>query len=68
MAKNPEEEANKLSDEAKKILHALLKIPDGVESQAINRAVDCIALSATLRTMALQRQALQQLQKDDAGG
>ena len=45
-------------DEAKKILHSLLKVPDGYENEAINRLVDCIVMSLILKTAAWQAQAM----------
>jgi len=58
--KNPQEEANKLRDEAKKILHSKFKIPDNCIDHGLERLVDCIIGAAILEIAALHQTASQQ--------
>lgn len=64
MNTNAEEEAEKLSDEAKNILHVLLKIPEGCQNESINRLVDCVVLASALQMAAWQHEAMQKYRVD----
>lgn len=52
------EVADQLKKEASDILHMFFKIPDGVESKAITRLVDCLVLAAMLEVADAQSEAL----------
>lgn len=59
------EEADKLRHEAKEALNALLKIPEGYSSGAVERFVDCVIGAAVLEIAAIQQDAAKHIPAGD---
>lgn len=64
---DPKVEADKLRSEAKRLLMALFKVPEGYSDMSVERAVDCIIMAAMLEIAALQKESADRLTLDSEG-
>jgi hypothetical protein len=51
------QESDKLTEEAKDILHHLLLVPKGFKNTSIDRLIDCLVLASVTKTFESQYEA-----------
>jgi hypothetical protein len=62
------QESDKLTEEAKDILHHLLRVPKGFKNTSIDRLIDCLVLASVTKAFESQYDACKNCQNHPNNG